>query len=252
VVLTNPASGGAATKYNFASKFADTDARTSEHHAILDFQAGKDVGLGLFGSKNGSSVINLGVRFAQFSSKSNIALKSDPDWHFTYKYYAGLKLAPYQAYHTNQANLQASRSFHGVGPSLSWNASALLAGNSQDSELTLDWGVNAALLFGRQRAKIHHDAQAQYHPGGKYYNQAGFRRVTYSPAPVDVTRSRSVTVPNVGGFAGISFRYSDAKISFGYRADMFFNAMDGGIDARKSENRGFYGPYASISVGLGD
>ena len=35
-------------------------------------------------------------------------------------------------------------------------------------------------------------------------------------------------------------------------ADFFFGAMDGGIDARKSKNRGFYGPYASISVGLGD
>ena len=29
-------------------------------------------------------------------------------------------------------------------------------------------------------------------------------------------------------------------------------ATDGGIDTRKSENRGFFGPYASISIGLGD
>ena len=47
-------------------------------------------------------------------------------------------------------------------------------------------------------------------------------------------------------------RYADAKISFGYSADFFFGAIDGGIDARKNENRGFYGPYASISIGLGD
>ena len=42
---------------------------TASSHPILDFQAGKDVGLGMFGSKDGSSVSALGVRFAQFSSQ---------------------------------------------------------------------------------------------------------------------------------------------------------------------------------------
>ena len=67
-------------------------------------------------------------------------------------------------------------------------------------------------------------------------------------------RSRAhctVTVPNVGGFAGLSFQIQNFKVSAGYRADLFFNAMDGGIDTRKSENIGFYGPFASVSVGLG-
>ena len=59
-------------------------------------------------------------------------------------------------------------------------------------------------------------------------------------------------MPNLGGFAGLSYRMQDFKVSFGYRADFFFNAIDGGIDTRKEENRGFFGPYASISVGLGD
>jgi hypothetical protein len=60
-----------------------------------------------------------------------------------------------------------------------------------------------------------------------------------------------VTVPNIGGFAGLSFRYNVAKISFGYRADFFFGAMDGGIDTRKNYDRNFYGPFASVSIGLG-
>ena len=30
------------------------------------------------------------------------------------------------------------------------------------------------------------------------------------------------------------------------------SAIEGGIDTRKSENRAFFGPYASVSVGLGD
>jgi hypothetical protein len=55
----------------------------------------------------------------------------------------------------------------------------------------------------------------------------------------------------VGGFAGVSFRYSRAKLSLGYRADFFFGAMDGGIDTRATYDRNFYGPFATISIGLG-
>ena len=73
------------------------------------------------------------------------------------------------------------------------------------------------------------------------------------PSGTELTcvRLRSVIVPNVGGFAGLSFHYANAKVSFGYRADIFLGAMDGGIDAVKKENVGFYGPFASVSIGLG-
>jgi iron complex outermembrane recepter protein len=253
--LIGTGTGAYVAKYiiPFANRNADTRAENSEKHAVLDFQAGKDVGLGLFGG-HGSSVVNVGVRFAQFSAKSNIALKSDPDWHFNTKYFsfAGHNWEKSQPFHSNGANLQASRSFHGIGPSLSWNASTALAGNPDNSELTLDWGVNAALLFGRQRTKTHHQTTERYSPG-KYSSQDAPPQTTFQgPTHPTHTRSRDVTVPNVGGYAGLSFKYSDAKISMGYKADMFFGAMDGGIDTRKNENRGFFGPYASISIGLGD
>ena len=70
--------------------------------------------------------------------------------------------------------------------------------------------------------------------------------------PASPARSKSVSVPNLGGFAGLSLRYANAKLSLGYRADMFFSAVDAGIDTAKKEDRGFYGPFASISVGIGD
>jgi hypothetical protein len=57
-------------------------------------------------------------------------------------------------------------------------------------------------------------------------------------------------VPNVGGFAGLSARYSNAKLSFGYRADFFFGAMDGGLDARDAGNRSFHGPFATVGIGF--
>ena len=48
--------------------FSDSLAHHSEHHTIADFQAGKDIGLGLFGH-DGTSTLNAGVRFASFSAK---------------------------------------------------------------------------------------------------------------------------------------------------------------------------------------
>jgi hypothetical protein len=122
-----------------------------------------------------------------------------------------------------------------------------IAGNVPDKEITLDWGANAAMLFGRQQAKTHHHTAGSYH----YYSGLYVRTAVLPPNAGHRTQSRSIIVPNLGGFAGLSFRYADAKISFGYRADMFFNAMDVGLDTRKSESVGFYGPFASVSVSIG-
>jgi hypothetical protein len=216
---------------------------------VLDFQAGKDVGLGIFG-RNGSSTINAGVRFAQFSSRTDVELKARPwiGFHTTsipigsgnYFTFPGIKY-----WHTYGANLHKSASFRGIGPSLSWNSSANLAGSGSDGELTFDWGVNAALLFGRQKTQLDHAES-----GNLIHALFGTYSSLYKHEKA-VTRSRSVTVPNIGGFAGLSVRYSAAKFSFGYRADVFFGAMDTGIDARHASDRSFHGPFATFSIGLG-
>jgi len=247
--------------YPIAARFTDTAVKNSQQHLVLDFQVGKDVGLGMFGSRDGTSVVNVGVRFAQFTGRSNTTLKSNPDWRFSYKYlnypslgYTNVKIVKSQPYHSNMAQFSASRSFHGIGPSLSWKASAPVAGNAETSEISFDWGVNAALLFGRQKSRTHHQTTARYHylQPGQFLTVPGSHITLYQhPATSDHMRSRSATVPNVGGFAGLSFRYAAAKISFGYRADFFIGAMDGGIDTRKTYDRDFYGPFATISIDLG-
>jgi iron complex outermembrane recepter protein len=230
-----------------AARFADTRVQNSERHFIADFQAGKDVGLGMFGD-GGSSVFNAGIRFAQFSTKSNIVLRSDPDWHFSAKYVGAVKAPKYHVYHSNAASLTATRSFHGVGPSLSWNASAPLLGAADRGEIMLDWGLNGAILFGRQRVKVQHHTTSLYHSKNA---GVGFRTPVFHTAPPPRSNARTVTAPNVGAFAGLSFRVQNVKVSAGYRADLFFDAMDGGIDTAKKENVGFYGPFASVSVGIG-
>ena len=228
------------TPIHDTKKFSETQTDNNEMHVILDFQAGKDIGLGLF-NHEGESMVSFGVRFAQFTSKQGLSLNADPDFYFPKSIFST------KYHHTYAAASHMERSFRGLGPSVSWNASAPLIGNTNDSGVSLDWGVNAALLFGHQKAQGHHQTVADFYKTNFFQN---YHLNTHFQRSGNPDRSRFVTVPNLGGFAGVSFLYSNAKVSLGYRADFFFGAMDGGIDTAKFENRGFFGPFASVSVGL--
>jgi hypothetical protein len=217
--------------------YQDFAARSSESHTILDFQASKDVGLGIFGS-GGSSIVSFGVRYVQFNANNNVSIQSQPT------NFATLSALPFHRFY---ANLATARKFTGVGPSLSWDASADLIGNSSAGAVSFDWGLNGAVLFGRQQMRGHHQTTDIYHYAiGNYARQS----LVYQH-PALPNRSKETVVPNLGGFAGLSWRLPSAKVSIGYRADMFFGAMDGGIDAAHRENIGFYGPFATVSVGIG-
>ncbi len=228
------------------------DGLTAYHdtNLTLDFQAGKDVGLGMFGSGS-SSIVSAGVRIAQFTSDSNIDLRAKP-----YIHNSRSALFPSKYNFRNRhsiaytAILSASRNTHAIGPSLSWDASAPLVRSGEHATLDFDWGLNAAMLFGRQKVRVHRQtAISHYNLVVGHYPRATY--TAHSSQSANPGRSRTVMIPNIGGFAGFSFRYADAKVSFGYRADFFFGAMDSGIEAVKRENVGFYGPFATISVGLG-
>jgi hypothetical protein len=191
--------------YPLGARFTDVKSKQIETNAVVDFQAGKDVGLGLFGH-NATSTLNFGVRIAQFTSKSRTALAEDPDWHTSiYVRHYGPNNAKYrtfafQNYHSYKGAFTANRSFNGVGPSLSWNSSVPVAGNSQGSELTVDWGVNGAVLFGRQKTRTQHQTSAWYH-SEKTHKPASripkVRHLVYQTTPSAQNRSHSVTVPNL-------------------------------------------------------
>jgi hypothetical protein len=237
-------------------KSLDIASRNDESHLVLDFSAGKDVGLGMFGT-GGMSLLSLGVRFAQFASRSSATINANPDFHFTYKYVTHLTFFPFpvkinqaqQAWHLYNATENTTRSFHGIGPSLAWDATVPIAGNEKSAEIAFDWGVNAAVIFGRQKVRSHHKTSAFYRSSA--HNSINGPLTTVYQSPHHTTRTRAVVVPNIGGFAGLSLKFPNAKLSMGYRADFFFGAMDGGIDARRTEDVGFHGPYASVSIGLG-
>jgi hypothetical protein len=228
-------------------ELGDGQGTTRESHLVADFQAGKDVGLGLFGAK-GTSVFSAGVRFAQFTSGSQVTLHAVPTYVSAVTGPPG-KYRRYHHFHSYTAIIRSERSTNAIGPSLSWDASQPVMGDSASMTVSFDWGINAAILFGRQRAQTHHQTAGYYFEGAVADNPKHY--TVYVNPPVDHSRVRMVTIPNAGGFAGVSFRYASAKVSFGYRGDFFFNAMDTGWDTAKSSTVGFYGPFASVSIGLG-
>lgn len=238
--------------------FVTTVSHHDESHAVLDFKAGKDVGLGIFDNPD-SLTVNFGVRFAQFTSRSTTTIDADPNYHFQYKYIthygpypANIKLAA-PAWNVYSFRGAVSRSFRGIGPSVGWDLSSAIVKMGEGASVNFDGGVDFAVLFGRQKTKAHHDTGeiAGHKPFNNPIAGTAFTSGVYHHSVYNAGRSRSVVAPNVGGYAGISFRFPNAKVSFGYRADFFFGAMDGGIDTRRSEAVGFHGPFATISVGLG-
>jgi len=220
-------------------KFVNANGQQDEQHTIMDFEAGVNVGLGSFG--NGT--ISGGLRVAQFTSGANFEINSDPEYVF------GVGGQYHNVYENRTSE---HRSFHGMGPQVAWDANQILFGNTEGGEFTLDWGANAAVLFGRQSVNAQHFT-SYCHVNGVSGGVAGC--ITNLPSHTKTTtskRSRRRTVPNLGGYIGASARYNNAKLSFGYRADTFFGAMDGGQETAKDSNRGFYGPYMNISIGLGN
>jgi len=205
-------------------QFVDYQASASERHTILDFTVGRDVGVGLFGG-TGTGTLSGGVRMAQFISRA----AADLNHTFVYAKYDNVF----------DATTQEHRNFHGVGPEITWEASQPILENTDLGKVAIDWGLNAAVLFGRQRATLQQTVN--------YIHRHYVQYSSVKPAG----RVRNVTVPNVGAYVGLSMNYRNAKISAGYRTDFFFGAMDGGIDTAKSYDRGFFGPYASVSIGLG-
>ncbi len=224
-------------------KFVDAQGQQSEQHTIMDFEAGVNIGIGMFGSE-GQGNISAGLRVAQFKSHAHTDVNSDPEYVFT----------PIVQYHNVfESRGDEDRSFHGIGPEVSWDASQSFWGNPESGQFTLDWGANAAVLFGRQSVNAHHFS-SYCHENKSCYISGCITIANYGPGhskTKKARRSRNVVVPNLGGHLGISARYNNAKISFGYRADTFFGAMDGGQATAKDYNRGFYGPYMNVSIGLG-
>jgi hypothetical protein len=201
----------------------------TESHLFVDFSVGKDVGLGIAG---GESTLSAGVRIANMRSRSDVQINSN----FPISYHGSA---------TNEPDSHILRKFRGAGPVVAWKASAPIAGNLDAGELGIDWGLNGGLIFGRQTMSQTVDAYYRY---GKrvHYAHPSVHRTAHSTR----WRQKRAAVPEAGAYAAIYYRFPSAKLSLGYRGDWYFNALDGGVASTRQVDRGFFGPFAKISIGI--
>lgn len=199
-----------APSYYGSTAYYTAHARHREEHVKVDFQVGKDFGLGMFGNNGGTSIFSVGIRYAQYNTRTNI------DFSTSTKYFV------------TGGTGRISRRFVGVGPMISWEASAPLS----DDGFGLDWGAELAVLFGRQKTQ-----------GIAVYNDS----FSYT-----LGHHRNTTVPEVGGFMGISWTCPDApaKVTFGYKVDALFNVLDSGLYNFRDSDRITHGPFLKVAVGV--
>ncbi len=229
------------------SNSAISSAQGREEYDVIDFTVGKEAGLGLIG-EGGESLVSLGLRFAKFDSIARTRLSGTPDWHFPesepFKY-------PTEHHSEYSAWLDRERSFEGAGPVLSWEATKPLLGDERIGRLGLDWSLSGGVLFGKQ------EMQAEGHRFGEYIH---WKKNVMNPpqiidtlydTPIDIQRSREVTVPTWSASLGLSYGVDRIKISAGYRWDRYLDAIDGGAEEAAGYDRGTDGPYLKIRFGFG-
>jgi len=239
------------------NNYVDQGADNTEAHTIVDFKVGKDVGLGLFGHST-ESVFSFGARYVQMNMTSNGHSYAQPGERFYRIKSATLGKYSVVGQHQNsQSLLRRYSDLHAMGPSLSWSNTTGLWGDVADGQIAVDWGANAAVLFGRQKTKVSRDTTVHKSQDQVVHNilfgttQVALTPISASGASSHRTETHRVTVPNLGGFAALSYRFPRAKLSVGYRADFFFGAMDRGLDTHQSVTTGYHSPFATISIGLG-
>lgn len=199
------------------TNFLTGKASHREDHVVVDFEVGQDIGLGMFGT-TGSSVISGGLRYAHFEANTSVNLTA---------FYTGTYGSS-----THFTQLKEKRTFSGVGPIISWDASTPFL--SSDGPLSLDWGADFAVLFGKHSAKV---------------------ELFYTGAPFSTaTRHKGVAVPSFDAYAALSYHFCDcgASASVGYKIDSFFDVLDGGgLEGDTKIDRTFQGPFLSVKFDTG-
>ena len=101
---------------------------------------------------------------------------------------------------------------HGFRPTTCFSLSERTK-DAADGEVTLDWGVNAAVLFGQQSAILHHTVNCCRVDGFQplqVCEGADQLPMRVFETPDDVNHSRAVTAPNLRGYVGTSMCYHNS------------------------------------------
>jgi hypothetical protein len=249
--------GGLAHVLDFVSCFCYVDtynaapqdndfraaARDREEFKLIDFEVGRETGIGLLGEAS-SSRLSAGVRHAALKSWSKVSMDGVPVQYIPPLSYP---LAPNMPQITREAyttSLESERGFEGTGPSVTWDASVRLLGDEERGHADLDWSVGGAVLFGKQTFDSE-ETRWGAHVSGLYIDASLYDNV------VPRHRSDEVTVPNLSLSLGISYAIDRVKVSTGYAYDRFFDAIDAGYEDAQTHDRTIHGPYLKLSLGFG-
>ncbi|HEX5776344.1 MAG TPA: TonB-dependent receptor [Caulobacteraceae bacterium] len=219
-----------------------------EEYTVLDFMVGKDVGLGAL---TGSSRLAAGLKHAELSAETDSLIFGMTNWDFPvdirFKYTT--LLTPHDRF---ESRLDIEREFEGTGPALSWEASQPLLGLEQSGVLGLDWSLTGGVLFGDRKVSITGEEQHDHFESPQQDVRFPFETpVSTVITPVSIQRSENTSVPVFGAELGLSYSLDRMKLRAGYRWERYFDAIDGGYDEARDEDRTIDGPYFKLSIGFG-
>ncbi len=219
---TNKDSVGIPNFNILAPYYIDYSRASAEHveeHATIDFEVGRDAGLGSLGISDAKARYKLGLRFAHFSATT----KTDA-------YYNG---GPAGAY-----NLQEEKSveFNGLGPRIGIETKQDLG---QGWSTSLD--LNASFLFGEKTTKT------------SWSNDTGCCDL----AGGSTSRSENTIIPILDGAVGLTHMLpNNLSLTIGYRGEAWLGVMDvsqgssnfGNSLGSRDADRIVHGPFVRLSV----
>ncbi len=200
-----------AFQYTYSKYALNVQAKHRREHIVVDFEVGKDVGVGLLGP--GKTTIGAGIRYAHFSATTRGSFTS----------------AKYGAYVIAAGSFSTRNENDAVGPRFFIRQSTVLPGGHG---LSLDWGVGGGVLFGRQTVRT----DVTLSTGS--YNVLG-----------GLNRGHDRATPMVDTFVQLNWKSprSPLSIGVGYRLDEYFDVLDGGFGRSRQINDLEHGPFLALT-----
>lgn len=213
-----------AFSYSYYSKYPVHFNQQVQHsysiaHTVVDFEVGKDVGIGLFGGGS-TTTIGGGVRYGHFNARTRGSFSTSA------KYFGGGSV-------NRAGGFRIARSTDAAGPRIFVRTTSSLPGEMGHKGFSIGLGVDGSVLFGRQKATDTVDIAY----GGYTGQFPNFRR------------SRTKTVPTVGAFGQVNWAVpgNPLTVSLGYKVDDYFGAVDGGFAGSHSIDILEHGPFVSLT-----
>lgn len=195
----------------------------SQEHYYIDFEVGRDFGVGLFG--RGDTVVGGGVRYAHFSALTRGTFS-------TYSKYFFSTVSRSGSFTERRAN-------NAVGPQIFIQQTSLLPGRMGDAGLSVGWGASGGVLFGRQTVDSSITQQVTSSGDHNFYQ-----------AFSNGSRAHNTITTDAALYLQLSWRpaHSPASFGVGYKAQVFFNALDGGYPSARNIDFFDHGPYADVQI----